>query len=166
MPLFSFRSGYVYALRPLRDRYGPFARGKARRLLVPLLVVGTAFAVLQSLSPGTNGSVADEIPRYQWHIIPIRHLWFLQSIFWVFLAVGLLDRYRKLERVPVVLGLGVACVAADAVVPVGDDLLGFRMALYLFRSSWPGWPRTGSPGGRRPARPGRWCWCPWCRWSR
>lgn len=132
MPLFSFLSGYVYALRPLRDHYGPFARGKARRLLIPLLVVGTAFAVLQSVSPGTNGSVADEIPWYQWHIIPIRHLWFLESIFWVFLAVGLLDRYRKLERVPAVLGLGVACVAADAVVPVGNDLLGVRMALYLF----------------------------------
>ena len=132
MPLFSFLSGYVYALRPLRASYPEFVRGKMRRLLIPLLIVGTAFAVLQSVSPGTNSSVAAEIPWYEWHIIPIRHLWFLESIFWVFLVVALLDRYLRLERLSVVIGIVAGCVAADAVIPVGNDLLGLRMSLYLF----------------------------------
>src|SRR5262245_39111390 len=55
MPAFAFLSGYVYAQRPFSNDAGAFVIGKARRLLIPMLVVGTAFAFLQAVVPGTNG---------------------------------------------------------------------------------------------------------------
>ena len=42
MPLFTVISGYVYALRPLNTTMiGRFIKGKARRILVPMVAVGT-----------------------------------------------------------------------------------------------------------------------------
>ncbi|HEY8300626.1 MAG TPA: acyltransferase [Jatrophihabitans sp.] len=131
MPLFSFLSGFVYAMRPLRSDVSSFVRGKARRLLVPLLFVGTLFAVLQSLSPGTSTKIVDETPWYLWHIVPLRHLWFLESIFWVFVLVGLLEVRGYLDRVGAVVAVAATAVMLDIVVPLGDDALGARMAIYL-----------------------------------
>jgi glucan biosynthesis protein C len=56
MPLFTFISGYVYALRPLTafDKWPQFLRGKTRRLLLPMFVVGTFLAVLKTYAPGVN----------------------------------------------------------------------------------------------------------------
>jgi peptidoglycan/LPS O-acetylase OafA/YrhL len=129
--LFTFLSGYVYAMRPLRGGYPQFVRGKARRLLIPLLFVGTLFIIIQGFAPGTNSSITDETPWYLWHIIPIRHLWFLESIFWVFLLVGILDRFKRLNRLTTILAIVVVAVVVDALVPEGNNLLGIRMALYL-----------------------------------
>ncbi|MEP6561468.1 MAG: acyltransferase [Nakamurella sp.] len=152
MPLFALLSGYVYALRPLRSGYPQFIKGKARRLLVPLLFVGTAFALFQSVAPGTNTPFTDEVPWYLWHIIPIRHFWFLESIFWVFLLVAILDRYRLLDRLATVVSVIVLAIVADGVVPEGNGALGFRGALYLlpffvsglaaYRFDWRSAPRS------------------------
>lgn len=48
MPLFTVLSGLVYGLRPFAtgDSSQAFLLGKVRRLLIPMLVVGTAFAVV------------------------------------------------------------------------------------------------------------------------
>src|SRR6185436_8195287 len=78
MPLFSFLSGMVYALRPLRGDIGPFASGKVRRLLVPMLVVGTGFALLQAAMSGTsggsNGGTNGSVTAWHLlHIIPVAH---------------------------------------------------------------------------------------------
>ncbi len=91
MPLFSFISGYVYAMRPWRANSKGFVRGKARRLLLPLLTVGTLFALMQSLAPGTNGAVEN---WWLLHIVPVGHFWFLQALFIIFLAVAGLERWR------------------------------------------------------------------------
>jgi fucose 4-O-acetylase-like acetyltransferase len=85
MPLFTFLSGYVFAIRPyvLGETKG-YLMGKARRLLFPLLFAGTIFAVLQSLTPGTNSAVDD---WYLLHIIPVGHFWYIESLFLIFLFV-------------------------------------------------------------------------------
>lgn len=90
MPLFTFLSGYVYAMRPFRKDSLTFIRGKVRRLLVPMLVVGTLFAVIKTLTPGTNTPLAPE-DFLTLHIIPVEHFWFIEALFWVFMLVMLLE---------------------------------------------------------------------------
>ncbi|GAA1838299.1 acyltransferase family protein [Agromyces salentinus] len=98
MPLFAALSGFVYAFRPVSTSpgYGRMVTGKVRRLLVPLVTVGTAFFLLQSMVPGTNGAGApSEIWRV--YVYGTGHFWFLQAIFLIFLAVGLLDLWGLLR---------------------------------------------------------------------
>ncbi|WP_203143385.1 acyltransferase family protein [Marinobacter mangrovi] len=90
MPLFSFLAGYVYAIRPFSGGAGAFVKSKAQRLLVPMLVVGTVFAIVKAMAPGTNTplSASDFLTL---HIIPVQHFWFVESLFWIFLLMMLLD---------------------------------------------------------------------------
>ncbi len=134
MPLFSFLSGYVYAMRPLRDGWPQFVQGKARRLLVPMLVVGTVFALVRgSAGEATDGGVngVGQTPWYLWHVLPVAHFWFLEAIFWVFVLLGLADRFGLLDRRLPMVAAVVAAVVADAVVPTPTNLLGLRDALFL-----------------------------------
>ena len=94
MPLFTFLSGLVYGLRPFGGNSRVFLSGKMRRLLVPMLVVGTVFAALQAVTPGTNSSAG---PWYLWHVQPIAHFWFVESLFWVFVLVWALERRSWLQ---------------------------------------------------------------------
>jgi len=97
MPLFTFLSGLVYGLRPFGGDSWSFLSGKMRRLLVPMLVVGTLFAVLQAVTPGTNSSAGS---WYLWHVQPIAHFWFVESLFWVFVLVWALERWSWLHTAP------------------------------------------------------------------
>ncbi len=89
MPLFTFLSGYVYAMRPLGTTgRGHFVRRKAERLLIPLLFITlltvVAHAVAGSASTANIGwELYTEIGR------PSFHLWFLQALFLIFLMVAL-----------------------------------------------------------------------------
>lgn len=97
MPLFTVLSGYVYALRPYRAGGAlKFVQGKARRLLLPLLFVGTFFAVTQSLVPGTNSAVSN---WWLLHIVPYAHFWFLESLFLIFLLILLLESFQLISTV-------------------------------------------------------------------
>ena len=128
MPLFSMLSGYVYARRPFRHDAGAFVAGKARRLLIPMLVVGTAFALLQAATPGSNSQVTD------WrmlHILPVAHYWFLESLFIIFMAILALDRFDALVstlRFAAVFVLAAVMFATEP-LPVFFGLAG---AVYLF----------------------------------
>lgn len=131
MPLFSFLSGLVYAHRPIRGDVAPFMQRKVRRLLVPMLIVGTGFAVLQSLSPGVNGAPVN------WrllHIQPVAHYWFLEALFWIFLLVAMLERVRLLESPwTFVLAWTVAAIVqVDAPPPVWFGLEGAAYLLPYF----------------------------------
>jgi surface polysaccharide O-acyltransferase-like enzyme len=90
MPLFSFLSGFVYAWRPYSGQPDVFLKAKVRRLIVPLLLVGTFFAVLQSYTPGANAG------QYDWrllHIVPVAHYWFLESLFIIFMLIVGLEHF-------------------------------------------------------------------------
>lgn len=104
MPLFTFLSGLVYGWRPFSGDSHAFLIGKVRRLLVPMLVVGTLFALLQAVTPGTNSSAG---PWYLWHVQPVAHFWFLESLFLVFVMVWALERWSLLQT-----GRGFAVVFA------------------------------------------------------
>jgi Uncharacterized protein conserved in bacteria len=97
MPLFTVLSGYVYAARPFSGQALAFLRGKARRLLIPMLVVGTIFAIMQSLVPGANAQVEK---WYLLHIVPVAHFWFVESLFIIFLLIVPLERLGLLSSMP------------------------------------------------------------------
>ncbi|KAB1641712.1 acyltransferase family protein [Gulosibacter chungangensis] len=92
MPLFTVLSGFVYAMRPLTDsaNYPGLMRGKARRLLIPVLTVGTLFYVMQMAIPGTNNS-----PEFTdiWHVYTLgyAHFWFALALFIIFAIVAIMD---------------------------------------------------------------------------
>jgi len=93
MPLFAFIAGAVYAFRP---GFGmAFIRGKFRRLIIPMLIVGTAFALLQSITPGANRHVQDWSTL---HLLPVAHFWFLESLFLIFVLVSWLERWAVICR--------------------------------------------------------------------
>ncbi|GAA4960563.1 acyltransferase [Halioxenophilus aromaticivorans] len=89
MPLFTFLSGVVYAYRPFREGVANFMQKKARRLLLPMLTVGTAFALLQAITPGTNSSISNWLLL---HIQPVAHFWFIESLFLVFVLIVVLEK--------------------------------------------------------------------------
>ena len=94
MPLFTFLSGVVYAYRPFREGARDFIAKKARRLLFPMLTVGTAFAVVQSMVPGANTGIEN---WHMLHIIPVGHFWFVESLFLLFLSVVVLEKLHLLD---------------------------------------------------------------------
>lgn len=127
MPLFTFLSGWVYALRPFQGDLASFMAGKARRLLVPMLFVGTIFALLQSMVPGSNAAV------HRWyllHIEPVAHFWYLESLLWVFVGVALLEKWGRLAR-PWWFAAWFVCVVALYLSIGGPRMLGIEGAIYL-----------------------------------
>lgn len=127
MPLFTFLSGLVYGLRPFAGNSRAFLVGKVRRLLIPMLFVGTLFALLQTLIPGTNSGIG---PWYLLHVNPVAHFWFLESLFWVFLVIWALERWNLLREVKgYLLTLTLACALYLTVE--GWFMLGIRGAIYL-----------------------------------
>jgi len=94
MPLFTFLSGIVYSYRPFSNDFEGFLKGKIRRLLIPMVVVGTLFAVVQFLVPGTNSRVEDWSTL---HIKPVGHFWFIEAIFIIFMLVFLLEVLKVFE---------------------------------------------------------------------
>jgi fucose 4-O-acetylase-like acetyltransferase len=127
MPLFSFLSGYVYALRPYRTDPPAFIAGKARRLLVPMLIVGTLFALLREVTPGTNFKGYDFSTL---HIVPVAHYWFLESLFLIFIVIVALEHFKAMasERGFAVVLFAAACLHVAEPFPVYFGLLG---AAYL-----------------------------------
>ncbi len=127
MPLFTFLSGLVYGLRPFDGNSRRFLAGKARRLLLPMLTVGTLFAAVQSLTRGGNALLG---PWYLMHLQPVAHFWFVESLFWVFLVVWALERAALLQRpIRFLLPLGLAC--AVYLTTHGWPWLGLDGAIYL-----------------------------------
>jgi peptidoglycan/LPS O-acetylase OafA/YrhL len=128
MPLFSVLSGYVYAQRPFHDHAGEFVLGKVRRLLIPMLVVGTAFALMQAAVPGTSAHIVD------WrmlHIVPVAHYWFLESLFLIFMAILALERINALSTKPRFVAVLVFAAAAFIVQPL-PVFFGMSGAVHLF----------------------------------
>lgn len=127
MPLFTVLSGLVYGLRPYAGDPGRFLAGKARRLLLPMLVVGTVFALVQAAVPGTNA------PLTNWwllHVEPVGHFWFLESLCWIFLLLVGLESARLLST-PGRFAAVFAAACALYLTVDGPRLLGIQGAIYL-----------------------------------
>lgn len=92
MPLFTVLSGFIYAQRPIRSRtdYPGMIRGKTVRLIFPLITVGALLFAMQYFTPSAN-SKRELSEFWKTYAFGYQHLWFLQSIFLIFLAVGVLD---------------------------------------------------------------------------
>lgn len=96
MPLFTAISGWVYALHPVsRHQTGTFMWKKARRLLLPLVCVGTLYFVIQYITPGTNrtGELAE---IWKIYVLPYTVYWYLPALFLLFGAVAALDAHGAL----------------------------------------------------------------------
>lgn len=133
MPLFTMLSGYVYAMRPVEQigDYPQLLRAKSRRLLLPLLTIGTLQYCLQSIVPGTNTRPDEAFWRI--YLFGFDHLWFLQSIFLIFLIVGMLDGLGMLSMKPAwLLAFAVASAAWIAIsVPPNVNVFSLSGALRL-----------------------------------
>lgn len=127
MPLFSFISGYVYAFRPYQGDPRGFMKGKVRRLLLPVLTVGTIYAIVQALTPGANASVQN---WWLLHIRPVGHFWFLEALFIIFLVVILLEHLKALSTLTGFV-LVWAVSALLFALPEFTNYFGTRGALYL-----------------------------------
>jgi peptidoglycan/LPS O-acetylase OafA/YrhL len=109
MPLFTFLSGFVYALRPLGPGHGwEFSGKKLRRLGVPLIVATT---VLYGLHTGMHHPVPPLSLAWTIYVFPYWHLWFVQALMVVFAVLVTLESVGALStftRYTVVLALAVA----------------------------------------------------------
>lgn len=130
MPLFTFLSGYVYAWRPCATDAASFIRGKARRLLIPLMVVGTLFAVIQAVTPGSNRPLSGTDWLYL-HVIPVAHYWYLEALFLIFVLVPAMEIYGLLKTpIRLLCCFGVATIGCLLSVEV-SPWFGLSGALYL-----------------------------------
>ena len=131
MPLFTVISGFVYSLRPVKsDQFIPFVQGKVRRILLPFLTVSTLQYFCRAYSPNVNRPLSlDHIGRI--YIYPFDHFWFLQSIFLVFLTVGLLDHFKLIQSFRPWLASFLAAIVATLTVPRFTAIFGFNGYLYL-----------------------------------
>lgn len=134
MPLFAFLAGIIHALQPRSPRPLQVVEDKARRLLLPMLSVGTLFALVRSATPGTNDQTLDWT---RLHLLPVGHFWFVESLFLVFVvaalaqALGLLDSPRALLA-------GWLLSAVVSLLVIGPRELGIRGAFYLLPYFWGG----------------------------
>ena len=89
MPLFSFLSGFIYALRPVAPgAILDFERKKVRRLLVPFLSLTVIIFAMRMVVPNDQ---AEHFGFVHYLIHPFSHLWFLQALFYVFLVYAVAD---------------------------------------------------------------------------
>lgn len=128
MPLFTFLSGIVYAYRPYSGNTKKFITGKLRRLIVPMLVTGTIFALMQAFTQGTNDAVQN---WYLLHILPVAHFWFIESLFLIFLVMIPLESFQILKSYT---GLAITFLAAMLLYISKIDISYFSItgAIYLF----------------------------------
>jgi peptidoglycan/LPS O-acetylase OafA/YrhL len=130
MPLFTFLSGMVYGLRPFAGDSRAFLGGKARRLLVPMLFVGTLFAVVRSLVPVANHGAGHDRNWLLLHIEPVAHFWFLEALFWIFVVIWALERGRLLATPARLVAFWLLAATVDLTTP-GPYWLALGGATYL-----------------------------------
>lgn len=125
MPLFALIAGAMHGWRPGMD----VAKlvDKFKRLIVPMLFVGTGFALVQAWVPDANSEVQD---WHLLHILPVAHYWFLESLFLIFCLMTLVDRVHGLASVNRWACVFVASIALYLTHP-GQNWFGFIGMIYL-----------------------------------
>jgi glucans biosynthesis protein C len=132
MPLFTVISGYVYAFRPVfPTKEFKYLKGKARRVLLPMIFVSTLFFIVQYITPGTN---TNEPFQNIWkiYIFSYAHFWFLQALFLVFIAITIIERFNLLSTVQNWLTMLFVAGLMLLYVPHTIEFFSFPNFLYLF----------------------------------
>ncbi|MEA1979457.1 MAG: acyltransferase [candidate division Zixibacteria bacterium] len=99
MPLFTVISGWVYSLYPIKSGTGfSFMMKKARRILIPMVVVVSIYFISQVLLPYTsmNESIAD---IWKVYIFPYSLYWYLPSLILVFIIITILEELNLLKDI-------------------------------------------------------------------
>ena len=128
LPVFAFVAGLVYSFRSVQpgQPIGGFVLGKARRLLVPMLVVGSLQFAFEAAAEGLDFSRIFWLPVFPYH-----HFWFLEAIFAIFVLVAFLDWMGVLlQRPAVVAAILVAAVICSLDV-ITTHVLSIDGILYL-----------------------------------
>jgi glucan biosynthesis protein C len=130
MPLFTFLSGVVYAYRPLRpEQMLEFSGKKLRRLGVPLIVATT---VLYTLHLVTDHRVPPASQAWTIYLFPYWHLWFVQALLLVFVAVIAFESLGALSTLrQFLLVFALALTLYSGGLFEGHEILGLNNATYL-----------------------------------
>jgi peptidoglycan/LPS O-acetylase OafA/YrhL len=83
----------VHASSGLRQ----YGIGKFRRLGIPFIAVTTIYFILDTIKDGTPFSPATLMHDY---LFSHNHLWFLQSIMWIFFITFFLDKFDLIRKIP------------------------------------------------------------------
>jgi peptidoglycan/LPS O-acetylase OafA/YrhL len=93
-----------------------------------MLIIGTAFALFQSFTPGTNNPIRE----WQYlHLMPVAHYWFLESLFLIFIVILLLEHFKALETT-INFAIIFIISAIAFVSNVGTPWFSIAGAFYLF----------------------------------
>ena len=137
MPLFTVIAGWVYTLRPvIREKINDFILKKVLRILLPMLVVGMCYFLLQYFTPGTNNK-GNLLDIWKLLIFPYTLYWYLYSLFLVFVIVAFIDSFHKMNTVNnwlIILGVSTfILLMRDAVIPYEQpNYFSYKGAMYLF----------------------------------
>jgi glucan biosynthesis protein C len=148
MPLFMCISGYVYALRPLVPGNGlKFLRGKARRLLLPMVCVGV-FSFIFKLSPPYVETPRSILNIWKLLFFPSQQFWFLQSLFLIFVVLAGLESLKWLDNLSSwLLAMGLTLLPAFLLKPADFEFVNIPFSLdgFLFLlPSCSGWAFAAS----------------------
>lgn len=139
MPLFTILAGWVYALRPpVYDTIKSFINKKVLRIMLPMLTVGVCYFLVQYITPGTN-SKSDLLDLWKLLFFPYTLFWYLYSLFAVFIIVGLIDIFNKMNSITnwlIILCVSViALLLRDVFIPFeSPNFLSYKGTLYLLPS--------------------------------
>lgn len=136
MPLFTIIAGWVYSLKPVTlENVKRFITKKVVRILVPMLVVGACYFLIQYVTPGTNKK-ENLFDLWKLLIFPYTLFWYLYSLFIVFVIIALVDAFGKMNTVKnwfLLFGLTVfLLLIRDLVIPYEwPNYLSYKGTLYL-----------------------------------
>jgi fucose 4-O-acetylase-like acetyltransferase len=134
MPLFTAISGFVYALKPVTgDVFGKFLKGKSRRILLPMVFVGSLQYIMNAITPNVNQPVPlEEI--WKIYVFPYGQFWFLQALFLVFIVITILESSKALSTLKgwaIIFGIAtLVLIFAEPRLPF--NFFSFNRFLYLF----------------------------------
>ncbi len=137
MPIFTVISGWVYSLHPvLKENIFIFIRKKIRRLILPLIFVGTLFFILQYITPGTNNK-NELIEIWKIYIFPFTIYWYLPSLFIVFVITAFLEYFKLINTYKkwvycVIISIVISYFQLSHIIPESiPNIFAFKGALYL-----------------------------------
>ena len=99
MPLFTVIAGWVYTLKPVSyEKINDFILKKVMRVLVPMLVVGMCYFLVQYFTPGTNNK-GNLLDIWKLLLFPYTLYWYLYSLFLVFVIMAFIDSFNKMNTI-------------------------------------------------------------------